>query len=154
MGAVTVGIACLLLPGRGVTAPPLSKAAYEQKMQAIGQAYLREHATVIKHASSSNMARWARQAQQTATVEQHLVMRLDALVPPRAAAKDHRAMIAGFRVIAKWAAACHTAAAHGNVWAANSDLNRMSFAPAVVRGEAAASDLRAKGFNLGIFTRG
>ena len=151
--ALTMAIVWPLAVPTSGAGTPLTKGAYEKRMQAVGQAYLREKAAVVTVAGSNNLPRLALQNQQLATVYGRLAARLVALDPPNDVAADHRILIVAFHSMAKWFSAAHAAAARGDKLDAFRLSARSLTDPVVRRAREAETDMKAKGYKLGIFTQ-
>ena len=132
---------------------PLSRAAFDTRVQAIGRQYQHDVSTLsVKSSGSSSAAKEAAMASEFERVYRHLAARLGLLIPPKEIAADYKVMVASFRDEVGYAAAWRDAALHGTAQEAAKASMRLDFNPAITRAQAAAARITAKGYDLGVFS--
>lgn len=139
-----LGVVGASSPSAAAKQTPLSKVAYEERMQAISKSTTAAQARAAKHPSVSGVVL----ANEQAAIFAHEAAQLAAIAPPKDVSADHAFLVADDR---RMAANCRALA---RFIAGKGPEPKLDTAASLRRSYLVLSDLRAKRYHLGGFTAG
>jgi hypothetical protein len=126
----------------------LSKAQYEAKAKADGNVV---QAAVVKISGNpSSLAALAKEVDAAETAVKKAADDLGSAKPPANAEADNAKIVAALRAIAVQLEKLKKAAAAGDPAAAQAAATAIQHAPEIKSAQAAAKDLKAKGYDIGV----
>jgi hypothetical protein len=150
--ATLAAVALLLVaPAQGASRP-LSKAVYEQKVQAIGRRFRSEETALPQSAHTLHAQAFL--AGGLALVYKHALGAWENLSPPTEVAHDQAVIFKGYRYIISALVAWHTAAARGDAGAAQVAFRHAFSSPAANAAQRATRDMQTNGYHLGAWLGG
>jgi hypothetical protein len=126
----------------------LSKAQYEQKIQADGKAV--QTAVAAIRANPGSLKDLAKQVAAAEKAAKAAADDLGGLKPPADVATDNATIVTALRTIDVQLKKLEQAAKHGDAVAAGQAANAIQSSPEIKAAEAAVKDMKAKGYNVGV----
>ena len=133
----------VLLAGCGGSSH-LSKAAYEQRLQADGNA-VQKTVTALTKTTPSSLAQFAQRVDAAETAVKNAGDDLSSLKPPKDAVDDNNAIVAAFRAIQD-----ALERVKANPAGAQTIVTKLEASPTLKAAERATADLKKKGYKVGI----
>jgi dihydrodipicolinate synthase/N-acetylneuraminate lyase len=127
----------------------LSKAEYGRHVRAVGAEL--KHATANFSVAAGDLRALARATATAQKALAHGADELDALTPPKEAARDNDELVSGLRAVAREMAKVHRAAATGNRKLAQQAATEIGSSPEIKTATDAIRDLKRKGYDVGAF---
>ena len=140
--------ALLLVAGCGGGGSTLSKSQYEKRIQADGQAV--QTAVKAVSAATTSLSALAKQVDSAEAAVKKAADDLDSLTPPKDAAADNAKIVAGLRAIGKGLDALKRAAKKGSASDVQAAALSLSDSPEIRAAQRAATDLKKKGYSIGV----
>jgi hypothetical protein len=146
-GFVAVVVLAALAAGCGGSSR-LSKAQYEQKIQADGKAVQKAAASIS--GTPSSLKELAVQVAAAEKVAKKAADDLDAAKPPAEVEADNTKIVAALRTIDAQLKKLEQAAKDGDTTAAQQAALAIQTSPEIKAAQAAAKDMKKKGYKIGI----
>lgn len=147
-GFVAVVMLAALAAGCGGGSSRLSKAQYEQKIQADGKA-VQQAASAIT-SSGGSIQKLAVQVAAAEKAAKAAADDLDGVNPPADIADDNAKIVAALRTIDAQLTKLEQAAKAGDIAAVQQAGLALQSSPEIKTAEAAAKDMKAKGYKIGV----
>jgi hypothetical protein len=147
-GLAAVVVLAALAAGCGGGSSRLSKAQYEQKIQADGKA-VQQAATAIT-SSGGSMQKLAVQVAAAEKAAKVAAGDLGGVKPPADIADDNTKIVAALRTIDAQLTKLEQAAKAGDVTAVQQAALALQSSPEIKAAEDAAKDMKAKGYKIGV----
>jgi hypothetical protein len=145
---VAVAASVALLAGCGGGGGRLSKAQYEQRIQADGRD---AQAAVVRAQGSINApGSLATQLAAARNAVKHAADDLDSIKPPKDAEADNHTIVVGLRTIQTELEKLRAAANKHDVAALQSAASALQGSPEIRAAQQAANDLKKKGYKIGV----
>jgi hypothetical protein len=143
-----LAIAGVVLAGCGGS-KSLSKSAYEQKLQGDGKA-VQQSVTALTKTTPSTLAELAKRVDVAEASVKTAADDLDSIKPPSDAVADNAAIVSALRAIQAGLERLKKAAASGDPAAAQKIAGQLASSPQLKAAEKAATDLKKKGYKVGV----
>ena len=143
-----LAVVALVLAGCGGGSSTLSKSQYEKRIQADGQAV--QTAVTAVSAATASLTELSKQVDAAEAAVTKAADDLDSLKPPKDAAADNKTIVAGLRAISKGLDALKKAAKKGSMSDVQAAALSLSDAPEIRAAQRAATDLKKKGYSIGV----
>ncbi|HEX5246304.1 MAG TPA: hypothetical protein VFW41_04160 [Gaiellaceae bacterium] len=127
----------------------LSKSAYEQKLQADGKA-VQQSVTALTKTTPATLAELAKRVDTAEASVKKAADDLDSIKPPADAVADNAAIVNALRAIQSGLERLKKAAATGDPAAAQKIAGEIESSPQLKAAEKATTDLKKKGYKVGV----
>ena len=147
MRLLAAAAAVALVAGCGGGSSRMSKADYEQKIQADGKAVQKAVSKINGSASLGSLATQIGSAEQAVKAAAD---DLDSIKPPQDAEADNKTIVLALRTIDTQLVRLHAAAKRSDIAGAQAAGAAIQNAPEVKAAQRAAKDLKQKGYKIGV----
>lgn len=127
----------------------LSKSAYQQKLQTDGKS-VQKSVTALTKTTPATLSELAKRVDAAEASVKQAADDLDSIKPPADAVADNAAIVNALRAIQSGLERLKKAAATGDPAAAQKIAGQLSSSPQLKAAEKATSDLKKKGYKVGV----